>query len=353
MRKIFGLTLLSTLSLAFSHTISAQVACQHEFRELTRLVEENYAGYADVAREEVELAQEKTRERIQYNPAIDCFAELSNWLTIFSDPHLEILPIESAEQHRDKRIAMTETKSAQASIDWLSSNVAHIRLPRFDDPARQNLSEFIHRNRQQLHAAEGMIIDVRGNQGESFIAMRQWLPLIGTEEYFSRWHVLASSANKAHYQRRLEQLDSAQLPEVTAMYTTLLNQMDAYPNTWIEYLWPTVNSDLILPHLHTIYLLIDDEVANAAEEFVIAARSNSHVTVMGINTQGALDYGEAVTYTIGVGDGYQVLIPSQKRVWYQYGPIDNSGLAPDVFVRMEGKSLVSHAYLTLKRSMMP
>ncbi|ANS87524.1 hypothetical protein VSVS12_03824 [Vibrio scophthalmi] len=353
MRKIFGLTLLSTLSLAFSHTISAQVACQHEFRELTRLVEENYAGYADVAREEVELAQEKTRERIQYNPAIDCFAELSNWLTIFSDPHLEILPIESAEQHRDKRIAMAETKPPQASIDWLSSNVAHIRLPRFDDPARQNLSQFIHRNRQQLHAAEGMIIDVRGNQDESFIAMRQWLPLIGTEEYFSRWHVLASSANKAHYQRRLEQLDSAQLPEVTAMYTTLLNQMDAYPNTWIEYLWPPVNSDLTLPHLHTIYLLIDDEVANAAEEFVIAARSNSHVTVMGINTQGALDYGEAVTYTIGVEDGYQVLIPSQKRVWYQYGPIDNSGLAPDVFVRTEGKSLVSHAYLTLKRSMMP
>ncbi|ANU38471.1 S41 family peptidase [Vibrio scophthalmi] len=353
MRKIFGLTLLSTLSLAFSHTISAQVACLHEFRELTRLVEENYAGYADVARQDVELAQERTRERIQYNPAIDCFAELSNWLTIFADPHLEILPIESAEHHRGKKIAMTEIQAAQASIDWLPSDVAHVRLPMFDDSAQQNLSEFIHRNRQQLHAAEGMIIDVRGNRGESFIAMRQWLALIGSEEYLSRWHVLASPANKTHYQQRLEQVDSVQLPKVNAMYTKLLNQMDAYPNTWIEYLWPTVNSDLILPNLHTIYLLIDDEVANAAEEFVIAARSNSHVTVMGTHTKGALDYGEAVTYPIGVEDGYHVLIPSQKRVWYQYGPIDNSGLAPDVFVRMEGKALVSHAYLTLKRSMMP
>ncbi|EGU47764.1 peptidase S41 [Vibrio ichthyoenteri ATCC 700023] len=342
MRTVLGLTLFSIFSLVSTTVKSEHATCHQNFTELTKLVENNYAGYADNIRQQIEASEIKTLGHIQYESAVDCFATLSNWLAVFADPHLKITYIDHQQ--------LAKTISSEPQLRWLSDTVLSLYLGDFSATNRESLASFLQRKMPDLLRAEGVIIDVRGNQGSSFLAMRQILELIGTEGYQSLWHVLASPSNKAFYQRLLEQLDSSHSLEITAMYSNLVRQMTAYPNTWVEYNWPSVKQDNVLPNIKKIYVLTDKTVANAAEEFVIAARSNNKVTVIGTNTFGALDYGQVVAYPIGI-DQYQVLIPSQKRVWYQYGPIDNKGLPPDIVSHLSGDELLSYTHDLLSQQL--
>lgn len=338
MRKKLGLTLLLLLVLS-SMNVKAKVGtCHDDFDKLVRLVEENYAGYTDNDRKSIELIQQQIAEKIKYQQTLDCRETLSEWLSAFNDPHLYLSP------HNDRQTIRTNIKPATLStVAHWPKNVVLLSLPTFE-LYTQDLSLAVKpQHKMALEEAEGLIVDLRGNQEGNYVAMLPLLELIGTTEYHSRWHVLASPANHSHYQKIAAKLDETNLPEVKAMYTNLLAKMAAYPNTLVEYTWPKIERNETLKKIKHIYIVIDGTTAKLAEEFVIAARSNQNVTIMGTNTRGALDYGEAISHSL-ISDQFQVLIPSQKRVWYQYGPIDNKGLEPDVYLSIDGERLISYIY---------
>ncbi|WP_162048094.1 S41 family peptidase [Vibrio taketomensis] len=87
----------------------------------------------------------------------------------------------------------------------------------------------------------------------------------------------------------------------------------------------------------------------AAEEFILAAKSNSRVTTFGVSTRGKLDYVTPVPH--GIFDAYQAFIPAKKRVWISEGRINNRGIKPDVTVDITKEELGQYLYLRyMKRS---
>ncbi|MFA0413449.1 S41 family peptidase [Vibrio renipiscarius] len=337
--KLLGVTLLTTVGLLSDNLQAKPLSCHQHFKQLSRVIETNYAGYADHGRAWITAEERKISERIEYEPTSDCYSLLSDWLTIFKDPHLTITQVKDPNMDNGR----LSISASQPHIRWLSETVAYLAIPNFELSNRSTLLSLIQRHAEPLKKMEGLIVDIRGNQGQSFIVMMELFRLIETNNYQSRWHVLASKANRSYYKRLLQRFQYDNKPELESMYSNLVAKMEAYPNTWVEYRWPIAHPDNALPDLKSIYILTDNAVANAAEEFVIAAKTNDMVTVVGARTRGSLDYGEVVTHSLG-DDDYHVFVPSQKRVWYQYGPIDNKGLSPDISADTNGDQIINDTY---------
>ncbi|WP_161987233.1 S41 family peptidase [Vibrio panuliri] len=344
--------LLSFLTLYSSYSLAQTASCDYALQTLSNTVEENYAGFADKDRSHIELVRSQVDEQIVGVSTRQCVKYLDIWLDAFADPIMHI------ELTHDSQTLPPDVSAEQAKapqFDWLSDDVALLRLPSFDYQHHRYLRQLISQHYQRLQNTEGLIIDLRGNDGSSFVAMFAVLELIGTHEYHSMWHVLASEDNTRYYQQLVESDLKEQSPAVYNLFIALLEDMTKYPNTWIEFSWPQVASDNQLTHLQRVFVVQDERVGSSAEEFILATKGSPKVVTYGHRTQGTLDYGVPVPHH--VTDLYTVHIPSQKRIWYQQESIVYKGLAPEVLMDLSTGRVIRQLHqdmleqLEMKRSM--
>lgn len=310
-------------------------SCDYALSLLVDKVEENYAGYPDKNRDRVELVKKQIDERINNNPDADCLLYLSQWLESFSDPQLKVTHLVDKTQDSNTEIA----ESVQSvTLKLLSKDIALITLPSFKQELKNDIAALRDKYSPMLMSVQGLIIDLRGNDEGSLMVMHPVIELIGAYDYHSRWHVLSSPSNTLFYRQQLAEDRLNQNPELFKVFSELVVNMNTFPNTWLEFSWPPVSRDKMLTNIEMVYIIQNGEVAFSAEEFIIAAKTNDKVTTFGSTTKGKLDYAQTITHQI-LGK-YSVHIPSQKRVWYQLGPIDNIGIAPDVALNVSDNSFV-------------
>lgn len=314
-------------------------SCHHALQIVVDKVEENYVGFSDRTRDLVELAKVQTDERIANSTKTDCLPFILEWLGAFSDPHLQATRLTLSAQSFD---ASSSASPIPPKIEWLSNEVVLLVLPSFHQGHIDKFRELIEQHRHKLTLVKGMIVDLRGNSNGSFVAMFPAVELIGVGDYHSRWHVLSSTKNTDYYRELLTEDRLTQYPEQLKVFSRLVEEMDEYPNTWIEFTWPAINPMRTLSNLQHIYILQNDTVSFSGEEFIIAVSSNDKVTTFGSVTEGKLDYAEPISHQI-LGQ-YILNIPSQKRVWYQLGPIDNVGIEPDLTLSISEDEAVDFLY---------
>ncbi|ROV58455.1 hypothetical protein EGH82_18425 [Vibrio ponticus] len=327
--------------LIYSSKASADhVQCEHVLEVLANKVEDNYAGYADNNRENLNVVRSQLSERMSGQPHSNCLEFLSQWLSSFSDPSLNISFIPA---HADEfAIPDHASHNDEPQLTWLSSTVALLDLPSFETELATSIKQLISDNYTALESAQGLIVDLRGNNDGSFSPMYSVLELIGANGFQSMWHVLASADNTQYYRRQLTDDLRIQSPSVFDSVTELVASMSAYPNTWVEYSWPKVGGGENLADLKEIFIIQNHSVGFSGEEFILAAKHNHKVKTFGSKTLGQLDYAEPVPHTIL--DSYIVYIPSQKRVWLQQSPINNIGLVPDVKLHVAEEEVVEYLH---------
>ncbi|MGF1908470.1 S41 family peptidase [Vibrio kasasachensis] len=332
--------LLFVLFFAQANVVQAKhSSCDHALSLLVEKVEENYAGYPDKNRDRIELVKKQIDERINNNPDNECLLYLSQWLESFSDPQLKVTHLVAKTQDSYTEI---EESDQSVTLELLSKDIALITLPSFRQELTSDIADLRDKYYSMLMSVQGLIIDLRGNDEGSLMAMHPVIELIGAYDYHSRWHVLSSPPNTLFYRQQLAEDRLNRNPELFKIFSELVVNMNTFPNTWLEYSWPPVSHDKMLTNLEMVYIIQNGEVAFSGEEFIIAAKTNDKVTTFGSTTKGELDYAQPITHQI-LGK-YGVHIPSQKRVWYQLGPIDNVGIAPDVALDISDDSFVDYLH---------
>lgn len=344
MSKVFKIVCFSFALTPF-YAFSAHVSCDLALQTLTNEVEENYAGYVDNNRDSLELAENQLRERIIHKTHVECLDFLAQWLDGFSDPQLSVTfsPKHSSNPSTNDGL---ESADQQVQLRWISEDVALFKLSSFDANLKMKIEALIESNYSQLMRAKGLIVDLRGNDDGTFPTMYSALEIIDIKDYQSIWHVLSSENNTNYYDQNLSKMRRSDDPTMYSALANLVADMNQFPNTWLEYSWSRPSGKIALKNLEAIYIIQDETVAFAAEEFLIAAKKNDKVKTFGGATFGNLDYAEPISYPIL--DLYTAHIPSQKRVWYEHGPINENGLPPDVKIHASDEKLIGYLHDLMK-----
>lgn len=211
----------------------------------------------------------------------------------------------------------------------LGDGVLYLSLPSFAPRFAGAIETILAGHGKQLASARGLIVDLRGNAGggADYRPLLETL-LTGPIRLAEASAVLASPGNLEHVRQRREALgkQGAHLDAVIA-------RMQANPGEIVPYLDArTLNPAPSVDGPAAVVVLQDRGTGGEAEAFLWQARQSGKVVTMGEASQGAFDYREPVTRTLGCGAyaidfGYPLVMRTRNL---PADSIDDSGLAPDV-----------------------
>ncbi|MFG6448882.1 S41 family peptidase [Roseateles sp. BYS180W] len=174
----------------------------------------------------------------------------------------------------------------------LSARTSLITVPAFWEEDRQQLLKAIEKNHDGVRDAENLILDLRKNGGGFDSAFDPLLRLLGPATYhYEQPDIFASPANVSAWQAIRPHLPNQ---ETVKWVDALIERMKSSPGGWV----PMADKPVVVHKIDTsealgnpkrVVILIDRDCASSGEQFVLTARQNPRVTLMGRNTHGALD----------------------------------------------------------------
>lgn len=214
----------------------------------------------------------------------------------------------------------------------LSNQTLYINVPSFGTGIREQLVELIEENRYALREALGLVIDLRRNGGGSDSEFEPLFELLGPATYRVIYpDILATPANVEAWE--------AIVPEITHPPTVerieqVIARMKTVGDGWVP-MWDVamrefaVNRGQVKATPERVILLIGPECGSSCEQFVMMARQNERVTLMGRRTFGALDASnvrEKRTPSGQISIFYATTFVKRP----QGQQIDEIGIAPDI-----------------------
>ncbi|WP_028974831.1 S41 family peptidase [Spirochaeta cellobiosiphila] len=307
------------------------------FEELKNIIQDNYAGYTekvDQQKKQFALLNQSIHQSITQGKSQDYPLEYDRWLSFFEDPHLILMK-------EGKPLFVKKDYSHyvhhEMGVIILNPTTAIISIPSFEMQYETDINNMLQDQYSKLIDIENLIIDIRGNGGGSFFSMFPLLDLIGAPEYESSWKVWASRDNLRLYKSALNHYEDTESREYI-LISSIVSKMENNRNQFVSYTYPKINKEPQLTHIKKIYILADRYVASTAEEFILGAKHNPKVILVGEKTEGALDYGDAIPYQLQ-SEGLMILVPTQKRIWKNHPPIDNRGIEPDFKINPETENI--------------
>lgn len=230
------------------------------------------------------------------------------------------------------------------SLHDLSGRTLHLRLPDFNESARQPILDLLQAHYERLLACPNWIIDVRGNGGEMdrcYYPLLPWLLTNDTTEMANS--VLATAENLANQRQMFKQVCDT-LPEPDQDWLQLLDTM-AQTRPGTRFLEPGHEAFSFVHarryaayspfprHLppHRVAVLIDGGCASACERFLLTVRQSFNIKLIGQPTFGEADYTSLTPHRLPSGT---------RTLYYSVGSslrapafeIDPCGVAPDIYV---------------------
>lgn len=239
-----------------------------------------------------------------------------------------------------------ETISNQAEIKKLNGSMLYFRVPTFNHLAKSKIDSLIRVNHDLITETPNLILDVRNNGGGSDVTYAELIQFIYTNKIMLINNSIWSSPD--NIQKFENILNDPQYPKSGKGYIRdLIKKLKANPNTFVKKKDNVIRKGTVLPNPRNIIVLINRQCGSSCEEFVLAARQSTKVTLMGENTAGVLDYANVHTLDLPCADwGFQYATSRSNRL--PDFPIDNIGIAPNVKIP-EGKNWVEFAIDYLKK----
>jgi hypothetical protein len=207
-----------------------------------------------------------------------------------------------------------------------------------DGPYRRVLDSLVRAHAADLHNAERLIVDLRGNEGGGALTSAALTPYVRSRDrradrYVSDTSWMLSSPDQLTYVRRAFGSDT------TRFVRTIVERMTASPGALVP--MPAYSSDpadTLVAGPARVAVLVDGGTVSAAEVLVLQALRSTRARVFGQPTAGALDYQSTNVVRV---------LPTEARWLLGYGTITASsalprngmrgtGILPDVTIPVDG-----------------
>jgi hypothetical protein len=214
----------------------------------------------------------------------------------------------------------------------LSDSTFLLRISSFED-STESLTK---KHWSEITSMPNLVIDLRNNGGgqDYFQTLED---LLYTHPYESKgveWY--ATEDNIKMYEEALKNGDIINGEEGIRWTKSLLEEMKKNVGKFVIH--PMMGSDSTIKH-DTIYkypkrigIIINDNNASSAEQFLLTAKQSSKAILFGnSNTGGVLDYSNVVPVNFP-SNKYELYMPMTRSRRLPQNPIDNIGIPPDVNV---------------------
>lgn len=219
----------------------------------------------------------------------------------------------------------------------LSDSTFFVRLPGFNSSTTETI---INKYWKEITARPNLIIDLRNNGGGQDNYYQILLKLLYTKPYLSKgveWYV--SEDNIKIFEEALIKKEVKNGEEGLKWVQVLLTTMKSNKSKFVIH--PLMGADKIITR-DTIYplprkvgIIINENNASSAEQFLLSAKNSDKVILFGNkNTAGVLDYSNAVQ-VLFPSNNYALLYPMTRSRRLPDYPIDNIGIAPDVIIPLK------------------
>lgn len=221
----------------------------------------------------------------------ECVELIRQFMASIRRGHLSAYPlVTDAGEVADIGAALRQ--SPKVITRRLSAHTSYIEAPSFMGDAGQQLARIVEENQDGVREARYLIIDIRRNGGGSDSGFQPLLSLLGPATYVYQFpDILVTPANIAATEALIPEISPH--PDVEQL-KELIARMKAAGKGWLamadqQVLEVQLDASQVKATPERVVLLIGDDCASACEQFVITARQNPRVTLMGRKTFGALD----------------------------------------------------------------
>jgi hypothetical protein len=218
---------------------------------------------------------------------------------------------------------------------YLNDSTYYLRIPSFYNNTG---NEFVLKHWNEITSRPNLIIDIRNNGGGQDNFYEELTKLIYTKPYESKgveWY--ASKGNIKTFEdamktgeirdgeegmKRTEALVGAMKKNVGGFVT---HPNDENDNNFVK-------SDTVYSMPRNVGIIINEENASSAEQFLLAAKQSDKVILFGnCSTAGVLDYSNVTSNPL-TSNNYELWCPMTRSKRLPENPIDNIGIAPDVII---------------------
>lgn len=224
--------------------------------------------------------------------------------------------------------AMAGFKSVQAKN--LDDSTLYIQIGTFSISNANAIADVFKANEEKLKTTPNFILDLRGNGGGGDASYQPILPWIYTNPVIDDGNdVYATMDNIRRWEHML---NTPGLPESSK--TDIKNSitiMQQSPGKFVSFASDdTTIMNKVEPYPKKIVILINKDCGSSTEQFLLAARQSTKVTLMGDHTSGTLDYSNILLAESPCSDiGFGYSSTRSHRVDKGKG-IDNKGIKPDI-----------------------
>ncbi|NOU61408.1 S41 family peptidase [Marinifilum caeruleilacunae] len=217
----------------------------------------------------------------------------------------------------------------------LNDSTFYLRIPGFSS---NHCNEIVEKYWKEITTRPNLIIDIRNNGGGQDTYYQKLAELIYTNPYESKgveWYStkgIIEDWEKAikygHIKKGGEEWSEA-----------LVNKMKENIGGFVIHPFyeadTTVTRDTIYSYPKKVGIIINGRNASSAEQFLLTAKNSSKVTLFGNeSTAGVLDYSNITPKELPSGK-YNLWLPATRSRRLLEKPIDNIGIAPDIYIPME------------------
>jgi len=216
---------------------------------------------------------------------------------------------------------------------YLNDSTYYLRITDFHDDYSNNM---ITQHWQEIMSRPNLIVDIRYNGGGQDNYYQKLAKIIYTNPYESKgvdWY--ASKGNIKSYEDAIKNGEITNGEEGLQLTKALLAAMKKNVGGFVTlpiYDTNIEEMDSVYLYPKKVGIIINEENGSSAEQFLLAAKNSTKVTLFGNqNTAGVLDYSNVVTKVFPSGN-YQLYLPMTRSQRLPEFPIDNIGIAPDIII---------------------
>lgn len=232
--------------------------------------------------------------------------------------------------------------SAKFELKKLDDHTLLLRIPSFDHALRHITDSLLSAHADWLHSTPNLVIDLRDNGGGSDVSYAKLMPYLYTQpiQLIGVQH-FATKDNAGKY-NLLQQDKNYPLP-MRAGAKRMEKKMLRQPGTFLTGKNSTQKMKSAGPYPQKVAVIINGNCASSCEQFVLAARQSTKVTLIGSPTAGVLDYGN-MHFMDYPCKKWQLGWATSRSMRLDMGQgIDNVGVVPQVQPGVEVRDWIEFA----------
>ncbi len=242
----------------------------------------------------------------------------NNYLLIGSiNPLKRLSPIFPTEPSVERYLKSTDTQKPY--LEELNATTLYLRIPSFY--TREPVDSVIMVHKDRILKTENLIIDIRNNGGGTDLSWFELRPFLYTNPIRTVWvERLSTKQNNQVFLEYKKEWEYNQLEQHLGEFVNLYNRpIDIYT-------YPTIH---VYPK--NVGILIDEGVASAAEQFLLAAKQSKKVKLFGTSTKGELDISNMI-FVESPSKEFRLRYGSTRSLRIPGMTIDDIGIQPDYYL---------------------